>query len=278
MKKNLFLFSLLFLFSCNTLQVYANIGAQQAALGGAGSNIANIWSLWHNPSLLAKLKEANFGIYSHQPYFIGRLNDLSIAGSLPHLNNYCFAMGARYYGNKFYSETNIKLGYAMQLNAKTTIGLNSSFNNIRISNYGNGSSVSFGIGMQLNPHPKLFVSSYFNYPNLANRRFREEGISGPSLVSGFAYIVDTKFLLALDIKASLRNKIAISSGFEYALNDLVLLRLGVATNPSTVAMGLGFKWTKVQMDFGTNWKLQTGFSPHFSIQYLFTKTTASNEN
>lgn len=268
-----FLFSICILqFSIFILKAADNypVGARSAGIANASVTFSDVWSSFHNQAGLAQLKNMTAGAYFENKFLVSDLSLKSIALAIPASKIGTFAFNATMYGGNLYNEKKAGIGYAKKLGDKFSAGVQLDYLSTYIAeNYGTRSSFAVEIGILAEPLKNLKLGAHVFNPNRAKvATYADERV--PSIIRfGASYKFSEKILISAEEEKDIDQKSVFKAGLEYHVVDALFLRGGISSNPSLSTFGFGLKIGQVVIDLASSWHQQLGFSPQFSMGYVF---------
>ncbi len=235
-----------------------NAGAR--GLSTANSNLLhrNVHSLFSNPAGLAYISSWQANSFLLNRFLLEELKTVSVGIAGP-LSAGGVGLKLSSYGFQQYREQQIGLGYGRQLFDNFSIGVSFDWWATRIPEYGQASSLTFEIGIQYEVSKQVSMGMHLYNP------IRAEIIKGevlPTLISiGLNYQPADYLVWSTTIEQSSVDGTSIRTGLEYIVQEKVLLRCGVQTNPIQWNMGVGYKWKNWTINIGT------GFQQVLGVQY-----------
>lgn len=243
------------------------IGAKSAALGGQTTTLNDVFSIINNPAGLSKLEQFNIGVYAENRFLVADLNLFGVGISLP-LQDNALGIGATYFGNAAYSETNLTLAYSRLLTENLSMAVNFDYLNLSIEELGTNSAFTFGLGLQFSPSKNIDIGVHIFNP-IRVQITEEQNELLPSLLKvGLAYHpVEEKFTLFAEAEKDIDRDAILKFGLEYQLIEKLSLRGGISTNPTYSSFGLGLNLGKIVLDIANRFHPVLGYSPHISVIY-----------
>ena len=264
---------LLLLFSFFILKAADNypVGARAAGVANASVTYSDVWSSFHNQAGLAQVNDISAGVYFENRFLISDLSVKGFAVALPTAKVGTFALSATMFGGSLYNEKKAGIGYAKKLGQKFSAGVQVDYLSTFIAeDYGNRSSFAVEIGMLAEPVKNLKLGVHLFNPNKAKlAEYADERI--PVIMRfGASYKFSEKVLISAEEEKDIDQKSVFKSGIEYHIAEVLYLRGGISSNPSLTTFGFGLKINKqFLLDMASSWHQQLGFSPQFSLGYLF---------
>jgi hypothetical protein len=84
---------------------------------------------------------------------------------------------------------------------------------------------------------------------------------------GTSYSFSEKLTVLAEAEKNLEYPIRLKTGLDYRIAKQFFFRAGVATQPVEVTFGFGYKMKSFQLDLGSAYHQQLGWSPHFGLTY-----------
>ncbi len=241
------IFLLLFLTIISKAQIEP--GARQIALANSTVAVANdAFALFNNPAGLEQLTTREVGLfYSPAPFGLKQLANAFAVYAEP-FNFGTVAFGIKSYGFELYKETSFNFSFSKTLYKKYLLGIGLIVKNLNIKNYGTSNRAFFRVGFV------YFLYKFFHFgfaaENLRNTSFVKEYSSIPVIVrTGLSYTPLKNATLSFQIEKDLERNFSFSGGLEYRLFEIILLRLGIRTEPDTYTAGIGIKYSFFQLDY-----------------------------
>lgn len=249
-----------------------SVGARAAGLGHAYHGIrADFWNLYHNPAGIAGIDQMTAGAYVVRRFNLKELTSGSAGLVLPFLEgDHSMGLDFSTFGFAAYRENKIGLSYATTLLEKASIGVKLNYASLSIPNYGSESSLYVDVGVNSSISPQLSIG--FSATNVNRAKLGQDPAAEalPTVVTlGLAYQASDRTLLVADIQKDIDHPVSIRGGIEYGLNDYVIARVGVSTEPVSWQAGLGLVKDAMRIDFAFGYTDRLGYSPHISLSYGF---------
>jgi len=248
-----------------------DFGARSLAMAGIGATLEGSDAVFNNFANSV----SNDGLFllanTQRRFSLSELTSASfgIQSSIQRFGHIGFAFSN--YGFEEYSEQKISVLYARQLHKLISISANFDFNSIRVSEYGSGSALSFGIGIAGKISEALKYGIYIFNPEKIEIAENTEILS--SLRIGFSYIISQKVSSFVEMEKIVDEELNIIVGMEYLMADKVFLRVGANTNPGSVSFGLGYYLSNsLAFDGAVNYNTLLGLTPGLSLRYMKPKS------
>lgn len=263
---------LLSIFLLGTMSLWAQVsyplpaGARGQAMGGAGAVFQDIHAAWSNPAGLAYLEGTSVALFGEQRFALSDLRQISAAGAMP-VGNSTIGLAVGYFGFEAYNESRIGLLYGRKLAKNLSLGAQLYTLGTRIPDYGSKQLISFEVGLQAAISPEVRVGGRVANP------VRVEVLEGeplPTVVNfGVSYQPGEQVLLVAEVEKDILFPVRVRCGLDYQLIDALRLRAGVATNPSLLSFGLGYRLLEQwQLDFSAAYHQHLGFTPGIGLVFV----------
>lgn len=247
-------------------QGYTPFGARFASMGNAGVAMEDTWSYHHNPAGLTGTKSFSAGIAYENRFLLRELQSQALVVVLP-LKAGVISVGAQMYGFELYRSQKAGMGYSLKLSEKFSAGVQMNYQGIRLTdNYGSKHSVTAEAGVIGEISEKWKVGmSVFNLGRAKLADFADDRFSTVMRL-GTSFELE-KVVFVAEAEKDLEHSMRVKGGLEYEPIDDFFFRFGAGTNPVDISFGFGYKWRFLQLDLGSAYHQQLGWSPHFSLTY-----------
>lgn len=246
-------------------------GARSNALGDASVTLVDAWAFHHNPGALGELKSMSIGISYQNRFLLKQLQSQGIVYAQP-LKVGVLSVGAQFYGYDQYRTQRIGAGYSMKLADFLFAGVQLNYQGLQFnSNYGSNHSISAEAGLQALVTEKWRIGvSVFNIGRAKLSDFEDDRYT-TMMRLGTSYTISDKVIVLAEAYKDLDFKVNFKGGVEYQAFDNFFIRAGAASAPVEFTFGFGYKWKVIQLDLGSAYSQQLGWSPSFSFSYISTK-------
>ena len=248
-------------------QGWLPMGARSNSMGNASSTLTDVWAFHHNPGALAELDKQAAGLSYENRFLLKELQSQGLVFAQP-LKKGVLSIGAQTYGFKTYRTNRIGAGYSMKLSEKFSAGVQLNYQNVRFAeNYGGKGTVTAEVGILAKITEKWSIGvSAFNIGRNKLTDFQDDRFT-TLMRLGTSYSISKKVLVAAEVEKNVDFPLRAKAGIEYRLIEQFYLRGGFATEPIEASFGFGYKFSVFQLDFGSAYHQQLGWSPHFSFTY-----------
>ena len=266
MFRHAFLFLSLLVGTATLAQGWYPMGARSGSMANASVALEDVWSYHHNPAGLASLRAVSAGVCYENRFLLRELQSQGIAVAVP-LKKGVLSIGAQLFGYEQFRSRKAGIGYSMQLSERFSAGIQVNYAGIILNeSYGSRHSATaeMGILAEITENWKIGMSAYnlgrSGLADFENDRFTT------LMRLGTSYELQ-KVMLLLEAEKDLDHPLRIKAGMEYEPIDKFFFRAGVAAQPIEFSFGFGYRYKMFQLDLGSAYHQQLGWSPHFSLTF-----------
>ena len=248
-------------------QGWVPAGARSMSMANASSTFTDVWAYHNNPGALGSIESFSAGLSYENRFLLKELQNQALAVAIP-LKVGVISVGGHFYGYNQYRSTKAGLGYSLKLTDKLFAGVQLNYQGLSLSNnYGSKSTVTAeaGIYAKITDEWNLGIS-VFNLGRAKLSAFEDDRFS-TIMRLGSSYRFSDKILLSVEGEKDLDYRLRFKAGLEYQVISNFYIRGGVGTAPIEGTFGLGYRFKMIQLDIGSAYDQNLGWSPHFSIQF-----------
>ena len=249
-------------------QVLLPIGARASALANTSVTLSDCWSHFHNPGIVPTNQQPQFGLFYQTRFLAKELQQQAFSGVIP-IKKGALTVGGQFYGYEQFRATRIGVGYAQQLSAVFSMGIQGNFNQIRLGgNYGSSirGTIEAGFFANLSPKWKMGMSVF----NIGRQHIWVNGDRfGTTMKIGTSYEPSKKVKTLFEIEKQVLYPMNAKCAFEYFPNQAFALRLGTQTQPFLIAFGFAYIKKNIQLDLSSQFHPVLGWTPSVGFNYLF---------
>ncbi len=247
---------------------YTFQGSRSAGLADVSSTLSSIDALFNNFSNVS-LGTDKFGVMmaSQRRFSLSELTNSQIGVLKKFGDNNAFGVSLNSYGFSEYREQKLSLSYARRLLEKLSISVNFDYNQLIISENGQKSFFTYGIGLSGKINDKMGYAAYvFNFENSSIGLQSE---SNAYIHLGFYNCVTDKLKIYTEVEKYIEESPNLKVGLEYSPIALLDVRLGFNTLPGTMAFGLSLDlFSDITIDADFQYNNLLGTSPSLSLRYV----------
>ena len=239
--------------------------ARTMAMGSTGVAFEGAHSLWRNQAGLAQLDGVHFSAFGEQRFLLSEIRSVSAGVALPTASG-TFGLGVTYFGFDAFNQQQIGLAYGRKLMDELSIGAQFLALNTRIPDYGQQIQFTFEVGVMANIWPELKIGAHIRNPMQIEITENE---TMPTIFSlGLGYLPSEKLLISAELEKDINFPVRTKVGLAYQLVPQFELRAGMATQPTQMSFGLGYKiGSGLQLNVASAYHSYLGMTPSFDITY-----------
>jgi hypothetical protein len=249
-------------------QGWVPTGARSNSLANASVALSDAWSYHHNPGALAEIHERAIGVSYENRFLLRELQSQGFVYAQP-LKKGVISFGVQSFGYKNFRTFRGGLGYSMKLSEKFMAGVQMNYQSLNLTEfYGSQHTLTAELGIQCLLTEKWRVGmSLFNLGRAKLSAYQDDRFSTLMRI-GMAYTFSEKLIFLTEAEKNLEFPIRLKSGLDYKITKQFYFRTGVATEPVEFTFGFGYKLKNFQLDLGSAYHQQLGWSPHFGLTYF----------
>lgn len=248
-------------------QGWLPMGARSNALANASVTLVDGWAYHHNPGALGELKTMSVGLSYENRYLLKELQSQGLVYAQP-LKVGVLSVGAQFYGYRQYRTQRIGAGYSMRLAERFFAGVQLNYQGLQLNeNYGRNQSITAEGGIQavVTDQWRIGVSA-FNIGRAKLSAFEDDRYN-TVMRFGTNYSFSEKVIVLAEAEKQLEHPVNFKGGVEYQAVENFFVRAGAASKAVEFTFGFGYRWKVLQLDLGSGYQQQLGWSPTFSLTY-----------
>jgi opacity protein-like surface antigen len=244
-------------------------GSRAAGMSYSATALTDGWSLFYNQAGLGYQTSPWIGVH-HENRFISPDLNFSALGALLPVGSGTIGISLKRLGFSQFSQTKVGLAYGMKLAPTLSAGVQLNVHHVYIAGeYGSTSAFTAEGGIIYTPNSNLNVGLHILNPT-RSRLFDDERI--PTILNlGIAYKISDMVLVTTGVEKNLDADFSFNAGIEFIPIENLSFRTGMASNPSLLSFGIGYQVASIQIDFAFTRHEILGYTPHFSLSYVFGK-------
>lgn len=248
-------------------QGWLPIGGRSNSMGNATVAVSDPWSYFHNPGALAEVDKVSVGIAYENRFLLKELQSQGLVYVQP-MKTGVISVGAQLYGFDQFRLYRAGVGYSLKLSEMFSTGVQLNYQGIRLTeNYGSKNTLTAEIGALAKITEKWKMGiSIFNLGRAKLADFEDDRFSTVMRL-GTSYAFSNKVIVVAEAEKNIDHPLRFKAGMDYQLIKNFYFRAGFATQPIEVSFGFGYKFKLIQLDLGSSYHQQLGWSPHFSLTF-----------
>jgi hypothetical protein len=113
--------------------------------------------------------------------------------------------------------------------------------------------------------PKFFLGAHFSNLNRARLSQNNELRLPTTVQMGISYLPSESLRLMAELEKDIELAPVFKAGIEYELNQWILLRTGISSNPARLSFGLGLRKDRFGFDYAYGQNTALGRTHHLSL-------------
>ncbi len=236
-------------------------------MGGASISVYST-EIWSNPSLAAGLTHLVVSLnYAPRLFELEELSRASAVIVAP-TSVGAFAVSGSRFGFELYREIILTGTYSASLGPGCLIGLNLNWYSLSIQNYGSATCLGADVGLLVTLREGLhwgFAAQNVNGPTVGADKEKIPQVYS----TGLSYQPIDESTIGVDLVKDVHYPTEVRLGFEYSLLDLVDVRVGTSSDPSTYGAGIGVRTAGFEFDYAFRVHPDLGTTHQLSFSVSF---------
>lgn len=271
MKKDPFIFTLLFLSLTSFGNNPFSPGARSAALGNASLTLCDAWSTVQNQAGLAFIPGISTGVYYENRFLLRELSSRSAVLAIP-IKVGTIGISFTDFGYALYQEKKYTVAFAKAFSNVFSLGMALNYHRTGIPENDNKlTALSAETGILITLQKNLLLAAHFsNSSSLKPHKQTNEHL--PVVMQlGINYSFSSLVSFMLETEKDMSKKALFKAGIEYHPVPALFLRAGICNDPVCSSFGIGLHLKNVQIDLSANYHQTLGITPQLGLNYMFAK-------
>lgn len=219
-----------------------------------------------NQGLLPHYKSFTATAYGEKRFLLNELSLVQLGMVLP-VNLGAFALQATSFGSAAHRQSKIGLGYGRSLSESVNVGVQFHYLHYSIAGYGQVGTVNVAAGVLYKISSTLTAGLQID--NLTKKALgAEKSITTPQVVSaGIGYAPSNSFYAEATLVKETAKPIGLQASLQYAVQQKLLVKGGVATSNSSFYLGAGYSLGTLQIEAVASWHPNLGVTPGLMATY-----------
>lgn len=263
--KSIFFWLIVCLFQTFTLnaQYFTPIGARLNSMGNASVAVSDVFSIFSNPSNLARLDKASVAVYADHRYSVSGLNTLAFASNHT-VRKASISLGATRFGDELLNHNRVEAAAAYRIRL-VSLGLGLAYQQLMVSENGVARAMTLQFGGTVEISPKIRYAAHV-YNMLRAKVDASSSLYYPVIMrTGFSYLPIKSAIISAEIEKDSRFEPNFKLGLEYQLKEWICLRTGMNSNTFNAFGGIGFKQKDWKLDYGVSFHNRLGMVHYLSL-------------
>lgn len=253
-------------FTLQAQSVSTVMGARANGMGYASGALSDGYAMLNNVAGMATLTRPE-AIAAYQ-----------LAAALPGANRTAFAVGTPVkpgvlgfsmfrFGDAVYNESVVSAGFSNKFGL-AALGAKVNYIQYQAEGFGTTGVLTIGMGGIAELTRQVAIGAYIT--NINRPLISEDGDRVPALLSAsLAFTPSEKVLVAAEILKDLDYETTWKAGLEYTFHPKFFARTGFNVKPNTSFFGIGFKTSRLNLDYAVQYSSLFQFSHQASAAYTF---------
>jgi hypothetical protein len=256
---------LLCVFFAEAQSVSTLMGARSHAMACASSCLDDEWALFNNPAGLSDISDAIVGVgYAMTPLLPGS-DRMAVSGSLRALQG-AVSAGLFRFGDEFYSEQILRLGYGHKLGL-AALGFSVSLIQYNVTGFGTRWVPGVTLGGIAELTPWMKIGAYVVNPNQPRVSHDNDERLPTRLTAGLALAPSEQVLVVTEVEKDLEYDASWKAALEYRPLGRFQFRVGCGLVPEHFSAGVGFRSSRLRLDYAIDYSAFIGTGHHVTAAY-----------
>jgi hypothetical protein len=244
------------------------LSANSAGMAGISVTYPGKWAVFNNQAGMTEINSFHAGVHYENHFLVTENSIKAFSACLPVSGGNMGFSFALFGYDKFY-ECRAGLAFGKSFGKIVSGGIQINYLMIHQAfDYGNMYAVIPEGGLLTMPARNLYIG--FHIFNPAGQRFLQyQNQQIPvRLKTGIGYHITDNVFFAFEAEKATGEKFNIKAGSEYMIVKKIVLRMGASTSDiSKYALGIGYQFKTLYIDFAISHHQWLGFTPYLSLVY-----------
>lgn len=253
------------------------IGARSTAMGGVNTTLSDLWSANNNQAGLGFATELAAGAYFENRFLLKETSYKAGVFVMPTKLG-AFGVSVASFGFSDFVETKAGISYGQRFSEKFSVGIQ--LNYLRTSltqEFGSKNNVTGAIGI-IGKLSKEFTLGVHVYNPTRSKLANFDNERVPTIMKlGLDYRFSDKVIFALETEKDIDFDAVVKAGIEYHIVEILYLRVGISTNPTSSSFGFGLIMNNFILEASSSYHQTLGITPGISIIYKKQKSPSKSK-
>jgi hypothetical protein len=246
-------------------------GPRAFASGHISGLFRDVWAAQNNPGALGFLP-GNALAVSYERRF-SSLSLTSFSAVLKHDRFGSFGLAASRFGPDFFNKTRAGLSWGKAFGI-ASLGVQAQWYQVFSKDQTSRHYFLLHAGGMARLGEKLLFSGSISNLTQTKASDYSNQLLPVVMKAGLAFQPNSSLNLLVEVQKGLDDKAGIGAAIEYHASKAITVRSGFNSANRNAGLGFGLRWRDFQLDAGSNWHLELGFSHCIGMQYLIGKQTS----
>ena len=246
-----------------------SFGPRTFSCGRVSGPLVDAWSVQNNPGALGFLSGNTSAVSFERRYSAFSL--LAFSAALKHQKLGSFGLGISRFGPEFFSQSRAGISWGKAFGI-AALGLQAQWYQVNATQTTSRHYLLINFGGVGKLGDKLLFSGTVS--NITQTKAGDySGNRLPTVFkAGLAFQPNPSLLLMAELQKDLDEDAGVNAGMEYKVAKSICIRTGFSTASKTGSLGFGLNWRDFQLDAGSSWHTQLGFSHCMGLSYFIPQT------
>lgn len=249
-------------------------GPRAFGAGQVSTLFRDVWSVQNNPGALGYLERNAAAVSYERRYSAFSMLAFSAAGRFRNLGT--FGMAASRFGPEFFNQSRAGISWGKSFGI-ASVGIQGQWYQVSSKDLNTRHYFLLHFGGIARLGEKLHFSGCISNLSQTKSGENETRVLPTILKAGVSLQANSNLLLLLELQKDLDEKAGVNAGAEYRFAKNCFARTGFSTLSRSGSIGIGISWRDMQLDFGSSWHTELGFSQSIGLQYHFGKSSSGKE-
>lgn len=238
-------------------------GARSQGMGNTKVFLPDAWTYFNNIGTLDRIDETEISAGYDYRFGISELSSVDLA--LAWKRDFgTIGVGVSRFGGQLFNQQLFGAGFSNTLGI-VSLGAKIDWFQTTIEGFGTGNAFLFSLGGVAELGPRFFLGANFSNLNRAKLSQNNEQRLPTVVQMGISYIPTESVRILAELEKDVELDPIVKAGIEYKLNDWILLRTGISSNPARIGFGLGLRKDRFGFDYAYGQNSALGRTHHFSL-------------
>ncbi len=243
-------------------------GARGSGMANATVTLSDVFAMYSNQGCLAEIEYFSIGMSTKRHFLLSEIGAYSMVIALPTRSG-VLGLSINYFGNKYYKEQSVFVGFGKKLSPKLSIGIMIDYLSFFTEGYGFAHLATFETGVLAKIDKKLRFGAHVFNPIRRKIGSETKEILPVVMNIGMGYSPSEIVTLVFEVEKDMEQKAMLKVGVEYRIAKMLFVRGGYTLYPQRVSFGIGLRKKNLLIDAATTFHPVLGYTPSLSLTNVF---------
>ena len=240
-------------------------GARAFSCGQVSGLFSDVWSVQNNPGALGFLSRNAAAVAYENRYSAFSNLSFSLAGNQGKWG--CFGLAASRFGPDFFNQSRAGISWGKSFGI-ASLGLQGQWYQVSAKDLSSRHYFLLNFGGLAQLGEKLRFSGCISNLTQTRSSDYDRSVLPTQVKAGLSWQANSSLLLMAELQKDLDETAGLNAGLEYRFAKAAYARTGFSTASKSAGLGFGLRWRELQLDFGSGWHPELGFSHCIGLQYF----------